>query len=88
MNGFLATTAYNTAFAFLLADALVPFPPLRWAADKATRAGDELLAAQGRTDRAHHATDQWSRQINEVPIPTLVDVDTAATIVREAAAAR
>lgn len=81
MNGLLATTAYNTAFALLLAHAIVPLPPLKSAADKATRVGNELLAAQARTDRANRVIEAWPAHINEVPIPQLVDVDTALKVI-------
>lgn len=51
MNGALATAAYNTAFALLLLDSLIPCPPLHRAADRATRVGHALAAAQARADR-------------------------------------
>lgn len=82
MNRVLATTAYNTAFTLLLLDALIPCPPLRWAADKATTVGHALTAAQSRVDRANWVLAAWPRQINEVPIPELVDVVTAVKVIQ------
>ncbi|MEU0515827.1 hypothetical protein [Amycolatopsis sp. NPDC006125] len=51
MNHALATAAYNTAFALLLLDSLVPCPPLRHAAGKVANFGHKLAAAQARADR-------------------------------------
>jgi hypothetical protein len=51
VNGTVATGFYNASFVLLFAHALLPLPPLVWAADQARRAGDAFQAAQERADQ-------------------------------------